>query len=80
MSVITATGKMRMGRTIKISEEVHKRLVKVGGKSESFSDVVSRLLDCYEEVMDMSQKSESFSDVITRLVEHYEISRKKAQR
>jgi hypothetical protein len=38
----------RMDRTIKITDEVHKQLMEVGGKSETFSDVILRLLDYYK--------------------------------
>ena len=72
MSVTAATTKMRMGRTIKIADEVHEGLMEVGGKSESFSDVVARLLECYKQVMEAGEKSETFSDIIKRLVESYE--------
>jgi predicted CopG family antitoxin len=39
----------RMGRTIKISDEVHKSLVEIGGKAETFDDVIKRLVEFYRE-------------------------------
>lgn len=37
----------RMGRTIKISDEVHKSLIEIGGKAETFDDVIKRLVEFY---------------------------------
>jgi hypothetical protein len=37
----------RMDRTIKITDEVHKALIEIGGKSETFSDVIMRLIEYY---------------------------------
>ncbi|MCJ7430057.1 hypothetical protein MUO83_02420 [Candidatus Bathyarchaeota archaeon] len=36
-------------RTIKVSDEVHKKLGEVGKKAERFSDIVQRLLAEHEE-------------------------------
>jgi predicted CopG family antitoxin len=38
----------RMDRTIKITDEVHKALIEIGGKSETFSDVIMRLIEYYK--------------------------------
>jgi predicted CopG family antitoxin len=37
-----------MVKTIKISDEIHSRLLKVGSMGETFEDVIIKLLDFYE--------------------------------
>jgi predicted CopG family antitoxin len=37
-----------MARTIKISDETHKSLMSIGGKGETFDDVIKRLIDSYK--------------------------------
>ena len=37
-----------MVKTIKISDDIHSRLLKVGYMGETFEDVIKRLLDFYE--------------------------------
>jgi hypothetical protein len=37
-----------MVRTIKISDDTHKLLIEIGGKSETFDDVIRRLIDSYQ--------------------------------
>ena len=37
-----------MVKTIKISEDIHARLLKVGSMGETFEDVIEKLLDFYE--------------------------------
>ncbi len=41
-------GTNSMVKTIKISEDIHTRLLKVGSMGETFEDVIERLLDFYE--------------------------------
>jgi predicted CopG family antitoxin len=36
-----------MGRTIKISDEVHRSLIEIGGKAETFDDIIKRLVEFY---------------------------------
>jgi predicted CopG family antitoxin len=35
----------RMTRMIKITDEVHKALLELGSKSETFSDIIQRLIE-----------------------------------
>jgi len=37
-----------MVKTIKISEDIHARLLKVGSMGETFEDVIKKLLDFYD--------------------------------
>jgi predicted CopG family antitoxin len=37
-----------MVKTIKISDDIHSRLLKVGSMGETFEDVIKKLLDFYE--------------------------------
>ena len=37
-----------MVKTIKISDDIHSRLLKVGSMGETFEDVIRKLLDFYE--------------------------------
>jgi predicted CopG family antitoxin len=37
-----------MVKTIKISDNIHSRLLKIGSMGETFEDVIERLLDFYE--------------------------------
>lgn len=36
-------------KTIKIKEETHKKLVEIGKKGETFSDIIKRLVDKLKE-------------------------------
>jgi predicted CopG family antitoxin len=36
-----------MGRTIKITDDVHKMLLELGAKSETFSDIIKRVSEYY---------------------------------
>jgi hypothetical protein len=36
-------------KIIKVSPETHKKLLKLGGKSETFDQIINRLIDAYEE-------------------------------
>ena len=38
-----------MVKTIKINENIHSRLLKIGSMGETFEDVIEKLLDFYEE-------------------------------
>jgi hypothetical protein len=38
----------RMGKTIKITDEAHKALIELGGKSETFADVIMKLVEYYK--------------------------------
>ena len=40
--------KRRLNKTLKISPEVHTRLINFGRKSETIDDIISRLLDIAE--------------------------------
>lgn len=35
-------------KTIKIREEVHKKLVEFGKKGETFSDIIEKMIDNYK--------------------------------
>ena len=35
-------------KTIKISNEAHKTLIEIGGKSETFSDIIMRITESYK--------------------------------
>ena len=35
-------------KTLKIREEVHKKLMELGKKGESFSDIIERLIEKYK--------------------------------
>ena len=37
-----------MVKTIKISNDIHSRLLKIGSMGETFEDVIIKLLDFYE--------------------------------
>jgi predicted CopG family antitoxin len=37
-----------MVKTIKINDDIHSRLLKVGSMGETFEDVIKKLLDFYE--------------------------------
>ena len=37
-----------MVKTIKINDDIHSRLLKVGSMGETFEDVIRKLLDFYE--------------------------------
>jgi predicted CopG family antitoxin len=37
-----------MVKTIKISDDIHSRLLKIGSMGETFEDVIRKLLDFYE--------------------------------
>ena len=37
-----------MVKTIKISDDIHSRLLKIGSMGETFEDVIKKLLDFYE--------------------------------
>ena len=39
---------MSMVKTIKISDDIHSRLLKIGSMGETFEDVIIKLLDFYE--------------------------------
>ena len=39
---------MSMVKTIKISDDIHSRLLKIGSMGETFEDVILKLLDFYE--------------------------------
>ena len=38
----------RLNKTLKISQEVHARLIEFGRKSETIDDIIARLLDIAE--------------------------------
>ena len=39
---------MSLVKTIKISDDIHSRLLKIGSMGETFEDVIRKLLDSYE--------------------------------
>jgi len=44
------------GKTIKVTDDVHQKLTELGKKSETYSEIISRLIDFYNENHPVKEK------------------------
>lgn len=67
-------------KTIRVSEEVHTKLSHLGLKSETYNDIISRLIDSYEDnyLEEFSDEEANYYNERIRLFENgdYEGTRK----
>lgn len=64
---MTKESVVKGGKTIRILERTYDRLEKLGTVSQSFDDVVMKLLDLYEDNVLQSERSKSIDTLIERL-------------
>lgn len=64
---MTKDSSVQGGKTIRILEGTYDRLEKLGTVSQSFDDVVKKLLDFYEDNALQSERSKSIDTLIERL-------------
>ena len=48
ISIVMRNNITSMVKTIKISDDIHSRLLRIGSMGETFEDVIKKLLDFYE--------------------------------
>lgn len=58
-------------KTIRVSEEVHGKLAHLGLKSETYNDIIARLIDVYESIY-FGEFSDEEADYYNERIKHFE--------
>ena len=72
MYLINFTGGFAMAmKTIRVTEEVHTKLAHLGLKSETYNDIIARLIEVYER-MYFDELSDDEADYYNERIRHFE--------
>ena len=58
-------------KTIRVTEEVHTKLAHLGLKSETYNDIIARLIDVYERIY-FEELSDEDADYYNERIRHFE--------
>ena len=58
-------------KTIRVSEEIHGKLSNLGLKSETYNDIIARLIDVYERIY-FEEFSDDEADYYNERIRHFE--------
>ena len=58
-------------KTIRVTEEVHTKLAHLGLKSETYNDIIARLIEAYEK-MYFEELSDEEADYYNERIRHFE--------
>ena len=58
-------------KTIRVTEEIHTKLAHLGLKSETYNDIIARLIEVYERVY-FDELSDEDADYYNERIRHFE--------
>ena len=58
-------------KTIRVTEEIHTKLAHLGLKSETYNDIIARLIEAYEK-MYFEELSDEEADYYNERIRHFE--------
>ena len=58
-------------KTIRVTEEIHTKLAHLGLKSETYNDIIARLIDVYEKLY-FDELSNEDADYYNERIRHFE--------
>ena len=69
--MIYFSGDLMAMKTIRVTEEVHTKLAHLGLKSETYNDIIARLIEVYER-MYFDELSDEEADYYNERIRHFE--------